>query len=275
MNLSVVLLLTAVMVTAKRDKDRIASERLIQADEAAAEPKDGDKVIAQAANDCYEGNGSGYRGRKATTVSGRKCQNWNSQTPHKHKWTPEKYPKAGLVANYCRLAGWTGGLRPWCYTMEKGKRWEYCDIPKCQGMKYQIIHERKTWAEAKDDCEARGAKLAMLQTEAEAREAGKLIKELEKLISDSGVYWVEKNLGDFFYQRQYGRRPTFGYMSGVLKGSVQSSGNRLNFICQNNHGDDGCWKWPSTCEKKNHKCCKGGCDERPNDRGNKAMRCGW
>jgi len=50
MNLSVVLLLTAVMVTAKRDKDRIASERLIQADEAAAEPKDGDKVIAQAAN---------------------------------------------------------------------------------------------------------------------------------------------------------------------------------------------------------------------------------
>ena len=31
-------------------KDRIASERLIQADEAAAEPKDGDKVIAQAAN---------------------------------------------------------------------------------------------------------------------------------------------------------------------------------------------------------------------------------
>jgi len=130
--LSVVLLLTAVMVTAKRDKDRIASERLIQADEAAAEPKDGDKVIAQAANDCYEGNGSGYRGRKATTVSGRKCQNWNSQTPHKHKWTPEKYPKAGLVANYCRLAGWTGGLRPWCYTMEKGKRWEYCDIPKCQ-----------------------------------------------------------------------------------------------------------------------------------------------
>merc|ERR1712212_376514 len=50
MNLSVVLLLTAAMVTAKRDKDRIASERLIQADEAAAEPKDGDKVIAQAAN---------------------------------------------------------------------------------------------------------------------------------------------------------------------------------------------------------------------------------
>ena len=39
-------------------KDRIASERLIQADEAAAEPKDGDKVIAQAANGM---NGKMYR----------------------------------------------------------------------------------------------------------------------------------------------------------------------------------------------------------------------
>jgi len=48
--LSVVLLLTAVMVTAKRHKERIARERISQADEAATEPKDGNKVIAQAAN---------------------------------------------------------------------------------------------------------------------------------------------------------------------------------------------------------------------------------
>jgi len=48
--LSVVLLLSAVMVTAKRDKDRIAGGRIIQADDAAAEPKEGDKAIVQAAN---------------------------------------------------------------------------------------------------------------------------------------------------------------------------------------------------------------------------------
>ena len=41
-------------------------------------------------SDCYEGNGSGYRGRKTTTISGRKCQDWGSQSPHKHKYTPER-----------------------------------------------------------------------------------------------------------------------------------------------------------------------------------------
>jgi len=248
-------------------------EKIMRAADEADEPAGAKR--ANEAQECYTGNGDAYRGNISITESGKLCQNWNSQIPHTHESTPDNRPNTGLVANYCRLGGWTEGLRPWCYTMEEDTRWEYCNVPECPGMKYQIIHERKTWTEAKDDCEARGAKLAMLETKAEAREAGKLIKELEKLISDSGVYWVEKYLGDFYFGRYTGRRPTFGYMSGVLKGSLQSSGNRLNFICQKNRGDDGCWKWPSTCEKKNHKCCKGGCDERPNDRGNKAMRCGW
>ena len=41
--------------------------------------------------ECYTGAGNVYRGFIKITESGKLCQNWNSQTPHKHKWTPEKY----------------------------------------------------------------------------------------------------------------------------------------------------------------------------------------
>ena len=55
------------------------------------------------------------------------------------------HPNTGLVANYCRLGGSTKALRPWCYTMEKETRWDYCDIPKCPGIAYsgvKITHFR-------------------------------------------------------------------------------------------------------------------------------------
>ena len=48
-------------------------------------------------------------------------------------------PNDGLVANYCRLGGWTKGLRPWCYTMEEDTKWDYCDIPNCQGIPYSGV----------------------------------------------------------------------------------------------------------------------------------------
>ena len=48
-------------------------------------------------------------------------------------------PNTGLVANYCRLGGWTKGLRPWCYTMEEDTKWDYCDIPNCQGIPYSGV----------------------------------------------------------------------------------------------------------------------------------------
>jgi len=61
MNLSVVLelLLSAVMVTAKRNKGQIASERIIHADVAAAGLKDGDKAIVQSTNGSRERYGYG------------------------------------------------------------------------------------------------------------------------------------------------------------------------------------------------------------------------
>lgn len=71
-----------------------------------------------------------YRGNKATTVSGRKCQPWAKQTPHKHTRTAANYPGKGLDANYCRNPdGEPEGN--WCYTDDPEVRWEYCGIEEC------------------------------------------------------------------------------------------------------------------------------------------------
>ena len=40
------------------------------------------------------------------------------------------YPELNNAKNYCRNPQ-NSGQRPWCFTTNKKKRWEYCDIPKC------------------------------------------------------------------------------------------------------------------------------------------------
>ncbi|XP_078621287.1 uncharacterized protein LOC144887761 [Branchiostoma floridae x Branchiostoma japonicum] len=78
---------------------------------------------------CKEGNGASYRGHKAVTKSGKTCQRWDSQTPHKHTITTAKYPSSGLEENFCRNPSSSSG--PWCYTTDPKERWELCDIPDC------------------------------------------------------------------------------------------------------------------------------------------------
>merc|ERR1712176_728255 len=73
----------------------------------------------------------GYRGTKATTITGKTCQAWNKQYPHKHGNTPTKKPRFGLEKNYCRNPD--GSKTAWCYTTDKKKRWEICGIPDCKG----------------------------------------------------------------------------------------------------------------------------------------------
>ncbi|XP_022321438.2 uncharacterized protein LOC111123420 isoform X1 [Crassostrea virginica] len=66
-----------------------------------------------------------YSGRVSRTRSGKRCQRWDSQSPHKHSY-------GGLMAheNYCRNHKGKE-QRPWCYTEDNSTRWEYCDIPQC------------------------------------------------------------------------------------------------------------------------------------------------
>ncbi|XP_072359756.1 plasminogen [Scyliorhinus torazame] len=79
--------------------------------------------------DCFNGNGYNYRGTTSVTRSGKRCQEWDSMTPHKHLKTSSNFPDAGLVGNYCRNPDQDSV--PWCYTTDPSVRWEYCRISKC------------------------------------------------------------------------------------------------------------------------------------------------
>lgn len=75
-------------------------------------------------------NFADYRGTLAKTISGRDCQRWDVQSPHKHSRTAEKYPDGGLDENYCRNPDGEG--YGWCYTTDPDKRWEPCYIKDCE-----------------------------------------------------------------------------------------------------------------------------------------------
>jgi len=85
-----------------------------------------EEVHGPGCNEAFTGTGgSGYRGCRTTTRSGRTCQNWLEQSPHRHSRTPENYPNMGLGDhNYCRNPD--GGRTIWCYTTNPSRRWEYC-----------------------------------------------------------------------------------------------------------------------------------------------------
>jgi hypothetical protein len=73
-----------------------------------------------------------YNGNVSTTVSGKVCQRWDSQTPHKHKFADALPGNASMHENYCRNPpAKKAAAGPWCYTMENATRWELCDIPYC------------------------------------------------------------------------------------------------------------------------------------------------
>jgi hypothetical protein len=82
------------------------------------------------AQECYSLIGQAYRGRQQTTKSGLRCQPWAAQTPNKHRYTADKYPDAGLQANYCRNP--SADVAPWCYNGEDTEpAYETCAIPLC------------------------------------------------------------------------------------------------------------------------------------------------
>lgn len=73
------------------------------------------------------GDGHDYRGTLSQTVSGRTCQAWTSQSPHRHDRAPERFPGTGLGDhNYCRNPD--REARPWCFTTDPEVRAEPCDL---------------------------------------------------------------------------------------------------------------------------------------------------
>lgn len=80
--------------------------------------------------ECVSCNGEKYRGPIDHTESGRECQRWDLDMPHRHTFQPKRYPGKGLSDNYCRNPD--GRQRPWCYTTDPNVPWEYCRIKECE-----------------------------------------------------------------------------------------------------------------------------------------------
>ncbi|KAM9462635.1 hyaluronan-binding protein 2 [Clarias gariepinus] len=85
--------------------------------------------------DCYEGDGSSYRGFVSETVSGDECLPWNSHLIM--KYGPFDDDDDGDVKddgigphNYCRNPD--GESQPWCFIKYKTKlRWDDCNVTRC------------------------------------------------------------------------------------------------------------------------------------------------
>ncbi|XP_076825876.1 plasminogen-like [Clavelina lepadiformis] len=73
--------------------------------------------------------GLSYRGQVNLTRSGLTCENWDSQSPHKHAKTSSLLTASGLDYNYCRNPDMKDG--PWCYTTDSTVVWEYCNVTEC------------------------------------------------------------------------------------------------------------------------------------------------
>nr|XP_039247418.1 sortilin-related receptor-like [Styela clava] len=82
---------------------------------------------------CFYGNGFDYAGTRNYTKSGRTCQKWLKNSPHKPHYWPQDRDN-----NYCRNPD-NDGYGPWCYTTDPKKRWEYCGIPRCANSSKPIV----------------------------------------------------------------------------------------------------------------------------------------
>jgi len=72
------------------------------------------------------GDGANYRGCQTRTRSGKLCQRWTAQSPHRHSRTPGNYRYSGLGHhNKCRNPDGEDSI--WCYTTDSGSRWEFCN----------------------------------------------------------------------------------------------------------------------------------------------------
>merc|ERR1719163_87463 len=97
---------------------------------------------------CYDEDdkGKGYRGLVTSTASGRTCQVWTKDKPHKIDKEPSESNGLGNH-NYCRNPDGSEG-KPWCYTMDPSPdhQKEVCDIPVCPPMARDFVDEAKTLA---------------------------------------------------------------------------------------------------------------------------------
>ncbi|KAG5284994.1 hypothetical protein AALO_G00032830 [Alosa alosa] len=84
-----------------------------------------------ASGECFVGNGETYSEAVAITSSGKTCQYWSSNYPHRITEFNTALDDS-LKENYCRNPDQSPD-GPWCFTCDPTVRRESCAIPKCDG----------------------------------------------------------------------------------------------------------------------------------------------
>jgi hypothetical protein len=88
--------------------------------------------------------GKTYRGLVTSTESGRTCQNWLDQHPHKIDIKPDSDNGLGNH-NFCRNPD-DSFKKPWCYTMDPTVEKQECEIPLCPGLDREFQDEAEDLA---------------------------------------------------------------------------------------------------------------------------------
>jgi len=87
-------------------------------------------ILATSGEKCGKYN---YTGNKSTTASGKTCQRWDVQKPHRLSESIEQKVRnlARRDHNYCRNPD-EDPKGNWCYTIDPKTRYDYCQVPECE-----------------------------------------------------------------------------------------------------------------------------------------------
>merc|ERR1719424_2235350 len=130
----VVILACAVFLASEGEASRLRStSSLKEMSNDVAVPKRNEAELDPF--DCYKGKGEDYVGLVNMGESGRNCMNWIDQGEYKST------TKGIGGHNYCRNPEGSKE-KPWCFTIDPQKEWEYCVVPEC---KDSDLKERKPY----------------------------------------------------------------------------------------------------------------------------------
>jgi len=99
---------------------------------------------------CWEGHSQYYSGKIAISEKGHICKSWADKKDSTFKVQGEEikiqdgyFPDGSLenAANYCRSPD-NDRDGPWCFVDGDGDAWQHCDVPLCNGFRFQIIEKK-------------------------------------------------------------------------------------------------------------------------------------
>ena len=183
----------------------------------------------------HKHNGAYYRGTLNKTTQGYTCQNWTSQSPHRHARTDRNFPNRGIGNhNYCRNPD--GEHRIWCYTTNPGYRYDFCTNQQAYPLfdKSEAITKERLDSE-KADYERRVADEGWLQTGSDERFQSLDVGRVQVIgVNNSGHMFTNEDVHNY-------KQWSFGKTSykRLISKNARTSHNNYYYLWRNGRlGED-------------------------------------